>query len=78
MPNPIYVAPSAGTITYDQISHGFSLVFPHLSIVISMKEKNILRRYINEPGLRGNNDKIFPPRVITIKIGLPYKSSQYR
>jgi hypothetical protein len=66
------------TITYDQIFHGFSLLLPHLSVAISTKEKTIFRRYffvryIHEQGVRGNNDEIIPPRVITINIGLPYK-----
>jgi hypothetical protein len=54
------------------------LLLPHLSVAISTKAKTIFRRYIHEPGVRGNNDEIIPPHVITIKIGLPYKSSQYQ
>jgi hypothetical protein len=57
------------TSTYDQICHGFSLLLPHLSVAISTKAKTIFRRYIHEPGVRGNNDEIISPRVITIKIG---------
>jgi hypothetical protein len=62
------------TTTYDQICHGFSLLLPHISVALSTKAKTIFRRYIHEPGIRGNNDEIIPPRVITIKIGLPYKA----
>jgi len=66
------------TTTYDQIFHGFSFLLPHKSTALSTKEKTIFHRYIHEPGVHGNNNEIIPPHVITIKIGLPYKLSQYR
>jgi hypothetical protein len=57
------------TSTYDQIFHVFSLLLRHLSVTISTKAKTIFRRYIHEPGVRGNIDEISSPGVITIKIG---------
>jgi len=57
------------TSTSDQICNGFSLIFPHLFIVISTKAENFFSHYIHNSGVHGNIDEIISPRVITIKVG---------